>query len=388
VRNSLADICSRRIRAQRRRHYREIHDRAGTAVTQIETAFANGPDLDDLKRLTTLVAVRCADRHLTIYLELRSLALAPVCITVIAAIHMFTQAGFLPQAALMATYVPMLVLMSRLLRYWPWTIDGEVVAKSVALSPMFLGLAARISQNMHLIHTHPQNANTAYTAIVVSAVFTVILGRWTPTLKPHRHHVADDVFLTLIRAADLTAPGKRTKWTSPDYNQRLRWFLRRAAYFADRTFQPRVPISEYDWPARKAAAQASAKLAWIIELQARRVADAADESVYAELHEWLRDGIRKWANGGLDEVIRAAPLPDRAGRVVRWLRRLVPSVVFVAAGVIVPLIPQVARQAGAADDVRITLFSAAVLFASVGPGPVADQVMGVVGKVGGFKGGS
>lgn len=386
--NTLAALRSRHIRAQRRRHYREIHASASNAREHIETAFAGDPKLDILKRLAVRAAVRCADRRLATYLEVRTLTVLPVIITIAAAIQMFTQSGPLPQVALMATYVPMLTAATRLIRVWPWTIGGERITTSVALSPVCLGLAGRVSDTKHLIQQRPADVGEAYEIIVVSMVVALTLARWAPTVRPHVHHVADDVFVTLIRAADHTAAVHRGMWMSPQYNQRLRWYLRRAAYQAGQTFQPRVPLSEYDWPARKSAVQASARLAWIIESRARRVVDAADKDVYGDLHEWLRDGIRKWAFGGLDEVIRAAPLPARTGRLAQWLRRLLPTAVLVAAGVVVPLLPQVARQAGAADDVRITLLTAAALFASVGPGPAADQVMAVVGKVGGFKGGS
>ncbi len=200
---------------------------------------------------------------------------------------------------------------------------------------------------------------------------------------PAAHHVLDEVFVGLLYAAGYIGLRGQSTWRYAPSARYLRARLERAARLAEAAFLDRVALT--DLAGRRQARVAGLKLAAIIRSRRDLVATAADQEVYAELHEWLVDGVTKWAFGGLDEVIRATPIPPQRDLWWRAMRWLVPALVLVAAAVCLPLIPQIAATTGAVAGIRITLLTAAVLYLTVGPSAVADQVMSVVNQVSGFK---
>lgn len=194
-------------------------------------------------------------------------------------------------------------------------------------------------------------------------------------------HVFDEAFIGLLFAAVVTRPEKRTDWTSQYFNHLLLGKLNDAAGYAESAFRRRAwstGIANY-----RRGRTAGLQLSAVITAKNDMIVAAADESAYAEVHEWLLDGLYKWATGGVDEMLRAQPEPSRLVFVRRALRRLVPPAVLVAAGVALPLIPQLSGQGA---PIRITLLSAAALALTVGPGQVSDQVMSVVNKASASKG--
>lgn len=222
------------------------------------------------------------------------------------------------------------------------------------------------------------------TAVSTAGIRMAAPSEWAGSIPPYYHSALDPVFVELANVAALTSRRSTTPWASEHTALLIRRHLRRAADRAESAFTIRAKQSGYfGW---REAREAGLKLAAIIRSKTSMVITSADPTAQAALHEWVLDGLRRWADGGLDEVIRQAPSPSRAVGLGHFIRWIAPTATLTGAAFALPLVPEISAQAGAAATVRLSMLTAAAVSLTARGTFASDQILELLSRLTGRGG--
>ncbi|MCL8014076.1 hypothetical protein [Streptomyces sp. AS02] len=140
-------------------------------------------------------------------------------------------------------------------------------------------------------------------------------------------------------------------------------------------------VSRADWEIWRQLREEAVRIAEVFRAHKAQVLRARNEADIEEVIESLQRGVLAMLEGDREGLLANAPeCISEADPIMAWLRRAVSGGILICAGLLLPMVPIVARQAVAAQSLRWTLLVAGVAMLISASPEVNSRVNDAFGK--------